>query len=136
MMTVTLHAFIFYLIFFFISELKKKMWMVVCSPMSQFVKKFNIDCCINQKAFTIECSYLIAVKSSCLIDIYIMWKLIKNKELMKYFFRNVLINEQWRCVNVCFVADFFKSSVSLFKAVCKVIWPRFGSGFGILTDFI
>lgn len=101
-----MHSF-FIWFFFFISELKKKMWMVVCSPMSQFVKKFNIDCCINQKAFTIECSYLIAVKSSCLIDIYIMWKLIKNKELMKYFFRNVLINEQWRCVNVCFVADFF-----------------------------
>lgn len=98
----------FFIWFFLISELKKKMWMVVCSPMSQFVKKFNIDCCINQKAFTIECSYLIAVKSSCLIDIYIMWKLIKNKELMKYFFRNVLINEQWRCVNVCFVADFFE----------------------------
>lgn len=31
---------------------------------------------------------------------------------------------------------FLKSSVSLFKAVCKVIRPRFGSGFGILTDFI
>lgn len=101
-----MHSFFIWFFFLFQSWRKRCEWLCV-HPCRNLLKKFNIDCCINQKAFTIECSYLIAVKSSCLIDIYIMWKLIKNKELMKNFFRNVLINEQWRCVNVCFVADFF-----------------------------
>lgn len=135
MMTVTLHAFIFYLIFFLFQSWRKRCEWLCVHPCRNLLK--ILYRLLHKSESFYHCSYLIAVKSSCLIDIYIMWKLIKNKELMKYFFRNVLINEQWRCVNVCFVADFFlKSSVSLFKAVCKVIWPRFGSGFGILTDFI